>query len=132
MRLNRLKNVVAAVGSAALISGCALLVPVHNVESQPISTSKPSVTLDEVGNAIVRAGATLNLQMQKPGPGVITATYSPRGMSATMEVRYDTRKYSITYKDSRGLDYNGSQIHRIYNSWAQNFDNRIREQLSML
>jgi len=71
MRLNRLKNVVAAVGSAALISG---------------------------------------------------------GMSATMEVRYDTRKYSITYKDSRGLDYNGSQIHRIYNSWVQNFDNRIREQ----
>jgi hypothetical protein len=132
MRLNPLKNVVVAAGSAALIAGCALLVPVHNVESQPVSTSKPSVTLDEVGNAIVRAGATLNFQMQKAGPGVITATYSPRGTSATMEVKYDTRQYSIAYKDSRGLDYDGRQIHRIYNGWVENFDKRIREQLSAL
>jgi hypothetical protein len=42
MRLNRLENVVVAVGCVALISGCAPLAPVRNVESRPISTSKPS------------------------------------------------------------------------------------------
>jgi hypothetical protein len=130
VRFTRLKNVVVAAGAAALIAGCAPLAPVRNVESQPISASKP-LTLEEVGNAIVRAGATLNLQMEKVRPGVITATYSPRGTSATMEIKYDTKQYSIAYKDSRGLSYDGSQIHRIYNSWVQNLDNRIRVQLSM-
>ena len=121
MRFTRLKNVVVAVGAAALIAGCAPLAPVRNIENQPISASKP-LTLDENGNAIVRAGATLNLQMEKPRPGVITATYSPRGTSATMEIKYDTKQYSITYKDSQGLQYDGSQIHRNYNSWVRNLE----------
>jgi len=133
MRLNQLKNVVVAVGAVALTIGCVSVVaPVSNVERQPISASKPSLTLDEVGNAIVRAGASLSMTMQKVRPGLITATYTPRGLSATMEIRYDTRQYSITYKDSQGLKYDGSQIHKTYNNWVRSLDNRIRVQLSTL
>ena len=131
MRFTRFRNVVGAVGAVALIVGCAPLAPVRNVESQPVSASRP-LTLDEVGNAIVRAGATLNLRMEKVEPGLITATYAPRGTSATMEVKYDTRQYSIAYKDSRGLNYDGRQIRRIYNNWVQNLDDRIRVQFSTL
>jgi len=49
-----------------------------------------------------------------------------------MEIEYDTKQYSITYKDSQGLKYDGSQIHKTYNSWVHNLDNRIRVQLSAL
>jgi hypothetical protein len=116
----------------ALIIGCVSVVaPVSNVVNQPVSTNR-AASLDEVGNAIVRAGASLNMQMQKLRPGLITATYTPRGLSATMEIRYDTKQYNITYKDSQGLKYDGSQIHKTYNNWVQNLDNRIRTQLSAL
>ncbi len=132
MRLNQLKSAVVAAGAVALIIGCASVVaPVSNVERQPV-TARRAASLDEIGNAIVRAGASLNMQMQKVRPGLITVTYTPRGLSATMEIEYDTKQYSITYKDSRGLKYDGSQIHKTYNSWVHNLDNRIRVQLSAL
>jgi len=130
MRLNQLKTAVVAVGTAALIVGC-VVAPIGNVVNQPVSTNRPA-SLDEVGNAIVRAGTSLNMQMLKVEPGLITATYTPRGLSATMKISYDTKQYSITYKDSQGLRYDGSQIHKKYNIWVQNLDNRIRVQLSAL
>src|SRR5712691_9274675 len=130
MRLNQLNTAVVAVGTMALIVGC-VVAPISNVVSQPVSTNRPA-SLDEVGNAIVRAGTSLNMQMLKAGPGLITATYTPRGPSATMEIRYDTKQYSITYKDSQGMRYDGSQIHKKYNIWVHNLDNRIRAQLSAL
>jgi hypothetical protein len=131
MRSNQLKNVVLTVGSAALIISCAAsLPPVQNVESQP--ADKPWVMLGEVGNAIVRAGVLLNMTMRKVRPGLITATYAPGGLSATMEIKYDTRQYSITYKDSQGLKYDGTGIHKTYNTWVQRLDQGIRAQLSTL
>ena len=134
MRFIRLKNVLLFVGALALVVGCAPLALVQNVEKQPVSTNR-AASLDEIGNAIVRAGVSLNMQMQKVRPGIINATYIPiggRGASAVMEIKYDTKQYSITYKDSQGLKYDGSQIHRNYNNWVQNLDNRIRAQLTTL
>lgn len=138
MRLNQFRYVVLPVGAAALIFGCAAtLPPVQNLESRPILANKPSVTLDEVGNAIVRAGVSLNMTMQKVTPGLLTATYVPiggtaRGQSAVMEIKFDTRQYGITYRESRGLGYDGTGIHRAYNTWVQRLDQRIRAQLSAL
>jgi hypothetical protein len=131
MRSNQLKNAVLFAGALALVAGCAPLVPVQNIESQPVSANRPA-SLDEIGNAIVRAGASLSMTMQKVRPGLVTATYTSRGLSATMEIRYDTRQYSITYKDSQGLKYDGSQIHKTYNNWVRSLDSRIRVQLSTL
>jgi len=130
MRLKQLKTAVVAIGTVLLIVGC-VVAPVRNVVNQPVSTNRP-VSLDEVGDAIVRAGTSLNMQMLKAGPGLITATYTPRGPSATMEIRYDIKQYSITYKDSQGMRYDGSDIHKKYNIWVQNLDNRIRAKLSEL
>ena len=47
---------------------------------------------------------------------------------------YSTKAYSIVYKDSQNLDYNGTTktIHRAYNGWVQNLDRGIRTQLSLL
>ena len=131
MHFIRLKNVSLFVGALALVVGCAPLAPLRNIENQPVSTNR-AASLDEIGNAIVRAGVSLNMQMQKVRPGLINATNAVRGLSATMEIKYDTKQYSISYKDSQGLKYDGTQIHRNYNGWVQNLDNRIRAQLTTL
>jgi len=134
MRLDQFKNALVSVAAVALIIGCVSnLAPLHNVENQPISASR-AVSLDEVGKAIIRAGSSISgFQMKQVKPGLITASYARGGgLSAVMEVKYDTKQYSITYKDSQGLQYNGAQIHKTYNGWVQRLDSRIRAQLSQL
>jgi hypothetical protein len=49
-----------------------------------------------------------------------------------MDIKYNTKSYSIEYKDSQGLKYDGTNIHKNYNSWVMNLDNRIRAQLSTM
>jgi hypothetical protein len=152
MRWNHVRNVLLSVGALVLAVGCARLVPVQNIENQPVSANKPSVTLDEIGNAIVLAGSSLNLRMQKVRPGLIFATFSERErlrpgspipagvfnifmadeLSAVMEIKYDSKRYSILYKESQGFNYDGRKIHKDYNSWVQRLDQRVRVQLSLL
>ena len=137
MHLIRHKNAFIFLATLVLIVGCISHgAPIRNIEGQPVSTNR-AASLDEIGNAIVRAGASLNMQMQKVRPGVINATYVPmggakQGLSATMEIKYDSKQYSINYKDSQGLKYDGTNIHKNYNNWVQSLDNRIRVQLSTL
>ena len=77
--------------------------PIHNV-TNAVATTKPA-KLDEVRNAIERGGQSLGWEMQP---------------------------YSINYKDSQGLDYDGSNIHSNYNGWIRNLDRAIARQLSTL
>jgi hypothetical protein len=130
MNMKRLTRMLLIVVPALLAIGCAT-VPVENITGQSIDTNRPA-SLDEIGNAIVRAGVSLNMQMKKVRPGIINAVYAIRGVSATMEVKYSTKTYSIEYKDSSGLKYDGTNIHKNYNSWVANLNNRIQAQLSSL
>src|SRR5438045_9801725 len=100
MRLNQLKSAGVAGAAAALIIGC-VVAPVVNVANQPVLTNR-AASLDEIGNAIVRAGVSLNMQMLKVEPGLVTATYTPRGPHAPMEMRYEHTQDSITHKANWG------------------------------
>jgi hypothetical protein len=136
MNTKRLTRILLIVVPALLALGCAPVAPLMTITDQPIEASRPA-SLDEIGNAIIRAGASLNMQMRKVRPGIITATYVPmggagKGLSATMEVKYNTKSYSIEYKDSQGLKYDGTNIHRNYNKWVQSLDSRIRVQLTTM
>ena len=47
-------------------------------------------------------------------------------------VVYDTKSYSIKYKDSSNLNYDGKSIHKNYNGWVENLDKAIRSNLVAL
>jgi hypothetical protein len=51
---------------------------------------------------------------------------------AVVDVNYTPQTYSITYKDSSNLGYDGQSIHKNYNGWVQNLDKAIRAQLGAL
>jgi hypothetical protein len=112
-------------------AGCKS-VPVYNVTDAPVAASKPNPGLDEIGKAIQRAGAQLGWQMKEMKPGYIVGTLNVRNQLAAVDVNYSTRSYSITYKDSAELQYDGKAIHRNYNGWIQSLDKGIRAQLSGL
>ena len=116
---------------ALLIVGCRGATPVYNVESAPVAANKPATTKD-VENAIIRAGGTMGWKMVPRGPGKMEGTLELRTHRAVVDIDYDTKKYSIKYKDSANLQYDGTNIHQNYNGWVQNLDKAIRAQLMAL
>jgi hypothetical protein len=124
---------IAIAGAALALSmaGCAGK-PVYDVTSAPIAASKANPSMDDIGKAIQRAGAGLGWQMQQVRPGQIVGTLALRDHKAVVDVTYDPKTYSIKYKDSTNLNYDGSTIHNNYNGWIQNLDKAIRTQLSLL
>jgi hypothetical protein len=113
------------------VSGCGTQ-PVYNVSNAPVAASKPNPTLEEVSKAIVRAGAALGWQMKETKPGHMLGTLYLRTHVAVVDIDYSVKSYSIRYKDSTDLNYDGTNIHRNYNGWIQNLDKGIRVQLSNL
>ena len=133
MRSTASKVILALVITIA-ITACARNVSVYNLPEVPVTASKPNASLDEVGKAIIRAGATLGWQMKQVKPGLILGTLNVREHMAAVDVQYTPQSYSIQYKDSSNLSYDAQSktIHKNYNGWIQNLDKAIRAQLSAL
>lgn len=135
MHLIQERKAFLLVGAMTLVftAACASLAPIQNVSGQPIATNKP-VSMDQVGNAILAAGASsTRTQMTQVRPGVIQATRTgTKGRMAIMEIKYDTKQYSITYKDSQNMYYDGSRILEPYNGWVEDLDKAILKRLQAL
>ena len=86
------------------------------------------MTLEQVTKAIVNAGVGLKWTMVVTKPGQIVATQNLRTHTAIVDIAYNTKTYSITYKDSVNLNYNAEKqtIHKAYSGWVQNLDNAIK------
>ena len=116
----------------AVLGACRGIAPVYNVEKTPIVASKPNADLNDVAKAIERAGVGLGWQMRAVRPGMTVGTLALRGHTAAVDIDYDTKTYSIRYKGSTNLDYDGNNIHSNYNGWIQNLDKAIKAQLTVL
>jgi hypothetical protein len=102
----------------------------YSVQNAP-GTSK-AVSMSDVEMAIRRAGQSLGWQIVPQGPGRAEGTLVLRDHRAVVNITYDAKNYSITYKDSANLQYDGKTIHSNYNGWVQNLDKAISKELSAL
>jgi len=102
----------------------------YNVQNAP-GASK-AVSMADVETAIRRAGHGLGWQITPQGPGRAEGTLALREHRAVVDITYDTKSYSIKYKDSSNLQYDGKTIHSNYNGWIQNLDKAISKELLAL
>lgn len=104
--------------------------PIYNVTDQAIVSSggKPK-TQEEIKTAILEAGRARGWTMSDKGPGHLEGTLRVRSHVAVVDIRYTTTKFSINYKDSQVLHYDGTNIHPNYNSWIQNLQREIERRL---
>lgn len=130
-----IQNVLKFVAASLLLVliGCRGAVPIYNVGESPVVTNKAATT-EAVQQAITRAGTSLGWQMIAREPGRMEGILLLRRHRAVVDIVYDTKNYSIQYKDSSNLNYDASAntIHGNYNGWIQNLDRAIRAQLSAL
>ena len=107
-----------------------LVIEYVNVQTNGTWQNKLS---DNIGKQyIFAAGTGLGWMMKEVEPGHIVATLALRSHIAKVDIKYDKKSYSITYKDSENLNYNGKSIHSNYNGWIQNLNRSIQAQLSNL
>lgn len=128
MLRNTLKILVPAI--ALMVVGCRVA-PVYEVQQAPV-TSPRAASVADVERVIRTAGAGLGWQMTPRGPGSLEGTLILRDHRAVVDIKFDSKTYSIKYKDSSNLGYDGSTIHPNYNGWVQNLERAIRAQLSTL
>ena len=118
---------VAAVGMAGCRTGGVYDV----VDAQVMGPAgAPKLSSEQVRNAITRAGQGLGWQIKELQPFLLEGTLTLRGHMARVNIPYSAERYSIVYKDSENLQYDGKSIHSNYNGWVQNLDKAIKAQLA--
>ena len=112
----------------AVVTGCRTA-PVYNVDNAPVTSTTGKVSRDDVRNAILQSGAALGWRMKEAEPGHIVGTLNLRQHMAQVDIAYTAKAYSIQYKNSSNLKYDGTSIHSNYNGWVQNLDRSIQSRL---
>jgi hypothetical protein len=116
-----------------LVAACARTLPVYNVTDAPVITaSGQSPSLDQVRGAIVTACRAKGWIVDARQEGHITATANVRKHIAVVDIFYSAQRYTISYKDSEVLLYDGEKIHRNYNKWILLLEQKINAELEML
>lgn len=117
--------------SMLTLAGCRAGAEILDVEGAPIA-GNPS--LEQVRDAIIRAGAKRGWRMNPQGDGNIIATLMLRSHVAKVNIRYDRSNYHITYLDSVNLKHDPAQgkIHKNYNSWIKHLDTDIYNELVLM
>jgi hypothetical protein len=124
---------VAALLVVAALAGCRTS-EVYNVQQAALSTP-PAAEMMQVENAIKRAGGGLGWEITRAeadAPGHLIGRLPIRSHVAVVDIKHNTKTFSITYKDSTNLDYDPKkgEIHSNYNGWIQNLRNAIVREAS--
>ncbi|WP_455199417.1 hypothetical protein [Kaarinaea lacus] len=127
------KILIIVVVSVLAIAGCRSN-PVQNVDNAMVgmTASGKDLTTADVKKAIVAGGAMRGWSFEEAGDGHLVGTLMVRKHVAVIDVNYDAKSYSIKYKDSQNLNYDGSNIHSNYNSWIMNLKQSIDTQLRLM
>ena len=127
MRIRSLA-IIALLAAMVMVTGCRTA-PVYNVDNAPVTSTTGKVAKDDVRNAILQSGAALGWRMNEAEPGHIVGTLNLRQHMAQVDIVYTAKAYSIRYKNSSNLKYDGTSIHSNYNGWVQNLDRSIQSRL---
>lgn len=129
VRKKILKNKALYLGlfiAVLTLAGCKKTVPVRDYNNMPFpqySVGKNTAKSLEV--AIVRAAVSLGWIPKIVQEGEIVATLNIRSHQLVVTIFYDAKEYSIKYKDSTNLMYDGKKIHRQYDNWTRNLISKI-------
>lgn len=107
----------------------------QNIENTAVAySSGEERTLDQIEKAIIKGGAVRGWVMSPAGPGHLIGTLRLRSHVAIVDITFNTKTYSIKYKDSTNLKYRKNSdgieyIHSNYVSWIRNLRTSIDSEL---
>lgn len=127
---NFIKRGLFTVVACLLLSGCfGRIQPIYSVVNNPIPSSAQFLSLREIGDVVERSAINRGWLVEEQYAGLYQLTQSKKTHKAVVEVSFDQSSYSIKYKDSVDLFYNGTNIHRNYNRWVKYLERDIQQNL---
>ena len=128
-----MKHACLLASGLLILVGCSTSQPLYSVDNAVVFTGSGSQpTLEQIRRAIVASVTRKGWTAKNIGSRQIQATLNVRKNIARVVIAYSTRSYSITYKDSHTLAYDGATIHRNYNKWVRKLKILINRQLGSL
>ena len=125
---------------ALMAAACGRERPIYQVENHPIPQRATPLSMDQIGDIIVKAGKATHWRIRKLEPGRLRGLISWRRHSAVVAITHDQRSFSIRYESSRNLlagvateeqPFTGKQvIHRKYNQHVRRLENEIDHELA--
>jgi hypothetical protein len=112
------------------LASCARTMPIYNVSSAPVAAPSGPLSTAQVRAAIIDALHDKGWTVRQDNPGRVEAEVLVRTHRADVEIDYSATQYSITYKGSENLLYDGSTIHRNYNKWIVLLERQINQRFS--
>jgi hypothetical protein len=125
-----MKKLLALVLLAGLVAACAQ--PMYQVSNRPVPLTAQNLSMDQIERAILFAGQSRGWRMERFAPGTLRAMQVQPKFSATVDIVYDQKGYSIRPVESSGLRERDGKVHPHYNLWIRNLDNDIQSSLSNL
>ncbi|HEX4403364.1 MAG TPA: hypothetical protein VH560_00945 [Polyangia bacterium] len=134
MRTQKIQTFVFSIGLALLTAtgavGCgATLGPVLNPSHVPV-VGATAGNDHAVHDAILRAVVDKGWTIASDAPGVVRATIQKEALTATVAIAYTGSEFSITHESSSpALKFDGTRIHKHYNTWVANLRGQINVEL---
>ena len=120
------------------LAGCRAA-PMYNatdvVFTQPLTTVEKVLTIEDYKNAIRMSGTDRSWTFVEAGPGHLQASVVVRKKHfATVDILFDTKSFSVTYKSSENLNYHAGsgEIHPRYNQWIMKLQKDIQAEIAKL
>ncbi len=120
------------IASIVVFMGCGSGSPIQNYNNSPIKASAGKKNQENIRRAIILAGTSTGWQMREVSKSQVFATRYSGGHMAKVEINYTTESFNITYKDSSNLQYDGTNIHKTYNSWVKKLYKTIKKNISKM
>ena len=101
-----------------LLAGC-VTVPIIDVDTTGLSIpASVDPTMQQVKKAIYKGAVDEGWSVRRLTLGRLEAEIYVKRYKAVVRIIHDTKTFSIKYKDSRNLRYDGAEIRRAYNKWG--------------
>ncbi len=123
-----MKKILLIALSLFVLAACKST-PVYNVESSAVPAGLSAKVVEK---SIVKALIAKGWSVKANKDGRILADILVRNKhSATIEISFNDKEYSINYVDSTNLKYNATKntIHKNYNNWIIYIDRLIQTSL---
>ena len=98
--------------------------PVVNYQNESLKNPEP-VSLEQVRVEIKAAAETRGWNVEKLSSNKLEATLDYRNTLLVVDIDHTTETFSINYKSSERLGYDGSKIHKLANRWIRNLRKMI-------
>lgn len=114
-----LKRASVLLAGGIALSACTSA-PIENLHDQPVP-GKPNGTalnLKQVRASVMAGCVDKGWTPRLVKPDEVDARIQVRDHSAEVLIPFSAGSYSIVYKNSSNLDYDGKRIHHNYNRWV--------------